>query len=362
MGMDSNKEIYTLDYLKENTLLEPSIFELEPLQNEKKVFNLREIRSSMVCKLIALEDKPFDSEAKADLTGNFKLYCDEAKKKKIVLHKKSDVDVHLAVKYHGIDKVSRWQDSMEFLILDYKTRFTHDIYRWKASQKYNDYWDDMENARVNKAVFVTLTVDPKRIGNRYLAVSEMSRNYNKFRSAVNSYHGRKVDAIAVPEYTKDGWIHLHCVFFDVGFLMPHEKITALWKKYGVGEINYEYTIHYRNNEWVWGKSKKKQPGKFGSARSYLKKYLNKAFKKHEDPEKQAVNDLHSALLWATNKRFFSCRITNVNKVPKGLDLINAEETNSNFEISKAVSLWEMFMIFSSRAEIPSDILMLSEPH
>jgi hypothetical protein len=356
----TNKEIYSLDYLNQNTLLNPSIYDSEPLQKEKKVINLQEIRSSIVCKLIDLGDKTLDKESKTDIIEQFNLYCEEAKKKVIVLHKRSGVDIHLAVKQHGVNKVSRWQTSMDYLILDYKTRFTHDEYRVKASQKYNDYWETMEEAGVKKGVFTTLTCDPKRVGNRYLAVYEMMRNWNKFRSAVNSYHKRKVQCIAIPEFTKEGWIHIHAVFFDVAFLMPHEKITALWKKYGIGEINYEYTIYLRNHEWVWGKSKKKS-GKFGSARSYLKKYMNKSFKKSEDPKEQMAFDTHSSLLWATNKRFFSCsRITNVNKVPKAFDLIKDGETNSNTEVSKIVSLWEMFMIFSSRSEIPSDILLQIE--
>lgn len=96
-------------------------------------------------------------------------------------------------------------------------------------------------------VFVTLTLDPKRCTSSPQESGKYIRNaWNKFRILQKRAFNRNLQFIAVVEFQKSGYAHLH-VLFD-GFL-KHSWIKRTWIAVGGGEIvdvrrSDEYTAKY----------------------------------------------------------------------------------------------------------------------
>lgn len=181
------------------------------------------------------------------------------------------------------------------LIIKYKTRF-NDMARKLNSLNKFDFACSVASAENRKAVFLTLTTDPKRFKSLWAANRNFSIAWNKFMSFLTKKFGTRPKYIMSFEYTKKtGLLHCHVIFFGRSYLLSHRYITEEWKKCGQGEINYLYGIHNSMGRWLWNSKKPQNAGKH-DAIWYLKKYLNKAIFSNEDLE----------LYWTFNKRFFSC--------------------------------------------------------
>lgn len=88
-----------------------------------------------------------------------------------------------------------------------------------------------------RGVFLTLTTDPARHANMKEAADDLKRNWNKFRTYLYKYKGRKIPYLAVMEFSpQSGLPHLHIIFPQQKYLLKKEKIISLWDKYGQGRI------------------------------------------------------------------------------------------------------------------------------
>jgi hypothetical protein len=104
-------------------------------------------------------------------------------------------------------------------------------------------------------VFVTLTLDPKRTPGGPDGSSKYIRKiWNKFRTLQKRAFDRNMSFIAVTEFQKSGYAHLHILFDD---FMDHAWIRRTWMAIGGGEI-----VDVRSAD--------------GGAAWYLAKYLGKS--------------------------------------------------------------------------------------
>lgn len=204
----------------------------------------------------------------------------------------------------------------------YSTRF-NDIKKAAISLKKFDYAVDKSLDDYRKAVFLTLTTDPKRFSNLWEANRSFSKSWNKFLSFITKRVGRRPKYITAFEYTKSGLMHCHAVIF-VDYLIDVREISKAWSKIGQAEVVHIYALHNqlarggKKRQWLWLKSRPKDPAtgraiKTKSGTDYLKKYLKKATLAMVSSEWKDKNgtirttdryDIQS-LYWAFNKRFWT---------------------------------------------------------
>jgi len=298
--------------------------------------------------LYSISNKPINSEQKSELIGYFQKYCSIVKSKKIVLAKNylpEDINTN-----EGIRNARHNRYAPRFRIIDFKTRFTSPEYVKKTVDKYDDFWDNMELAGYKTAVFLTATFDPSKFQNRIDIVKQSSQSMNRMKTYLKKIHKRELPSIAVSEFTKNGILHFHIIFFGVSYLKNHKDLTHLMQKWGFGKIHYEYALFNRNGFWVSGKKHHKK-SKTSNAKSYLKKYLLKSLK-NSSFDVTDENDFQSSLFWCTNKRWFSVsRIKYTNQT--AVDLIKANrliQTNS----TPKYSYWDTY---NSWYDIPDYIFL-----
>lgn len=204
----------------------------------------------------------------------------------------------------------------------YSTRF-NDLKKAAISLKKFDYAVDKSLEDYNKAVFLTLTTDPKRFPNLWEANRSFSKSWNKFLSFITKRLGHRPKYITAFEYTKSGLMHCHAVIF-VEYLIDVREISKAWSDIGQATHVYIYALHNqfarggKKRQWLWLKSRPKDPKtgrpiKTKSGTDYLKKYLKKATLAMVATEWKDKNgtirttdkyDIQS-LYWAFNKRFWT---------------------------------------------------------
>lgn len=255
------------DYVKFK-LTKPNIFDLP-----KKAHDLR-IESIKIMQKINILNR--DHKQKA--IQNFNFYIDEVKNKVLCFlrtHPRPPYDVTL--------------------IMPYNTRFTKPDIKLKTLSRYENA---LETATLShkKAVFLTLTTDPKKFESLWHANRHFSIAWNKFMSYLTSKKSGRPEYIAVYEYTKNtGLLHMHVIIFGCTWLASHKSITVEWEKCGQGTVNWEYQLHNDNGKWCWTHGHPKTDID-NNAGDYLKKYLKKAIFSNE----------HLELYWIFNKRFMTC--------------------------------------------------------
>lgn len=204
----------------------------------------------------------------------------------------------------------------------YSTRF-NDLKKAAISLKKFDYAVEKSLQDYNKAVFLTLTTDPKRFNNLWEANRSFSRSWNKFMSFLTKRFGRRPKYITAFEYTKSGLMHCHAIIF-VDYLMDVNELSKSWSRIGQAQIVYIYALHNqmarggKKRHWTWFKARPKdrrtgKPIRTRSGTDYLKKYLKKATLAMVSSDFKDKNgtiirsdryDIQS-LYWAYNKRFWT---------------------------------------------------------
>lgn len=225
------------------------------------------------------------------------------------------------------------EENGELVGLEYSTRFNDQIKTLQNLNKY-DYALEESGKRFYRAVFLTLTTDPKRFNNLWEASRSLGTSWNKFLSFLTKRFKKRPEYIAVNEFTKSGLIHIHAIIF-VPFLIKKDEITKEWVKIGQAEINYIYALKNRSGKWVWA-SKKRPKNSEGDTGTYLKKYLKKALFSTRDGA-EATQPLY--MYWLINKRFWT---SSRNFLPK------------SEKIEKEPSGWHFFKVMDRR-EAESDL-------
>lgn len=217
----------------------------------------------------------------------------------------------------------------------YSTRF-NDLKKAAISLKKYDYAVDKSLEDYNKAVFLTLTTDPKRFKNLWEANRNFSKSWNKFLSVLTKRFGQRPKYITAFEYTKSGLMHCHAIIF-VEYLMNFDEISKVWSRIGQAEVIYIYALHNqlarggKKRQWIWLKSRPKdkstgRPIRTRSGTDYLKKYLKKATLAMVSPDFEDENgtiirtDRYNiqSLYWAFNKRFWTssrCFLPDPEEIP-----------------------------------------------
>jgi len=220
-----------------------------------------------------------------DIAENFEMYLEDVANKSVILRYR-DVPTTLA----AMPARNRFNDPKTAArnLANYETA-------WEHASKYH-----------TKAVFLTLTTDPKRHKSWWHGARNLTKAWNRFLSFCQSKRmlGRRPQYIAVYEFGSKGTYkipHVHAVLF-VPYLMPHEEITRAWERCGQGSINWIVAVKQKRNRWDWD-GKPQHASEDESPQHYLAKYLKKALFASKD-------EVHGSgtlgLYWVANRHFFSC--------------------------------------------------------
>jgi hypothetical protein len=197
-----------------------------------------------------------------------------------------------------------------FRFLRYKHRFLkHEL---EAILKRYDLVFDNASKLYDKAVFITLTMNPSTYSNLYQASKRIGVALNRFLSFLARRYGKRLHYIAVLEPMDSGNPHLHVIIFGISRIEDKYKLTKILAKQGFGYIHREYQIKRdKNGNWVWrNRAYKPERCKTMDVKAYLKKYLVKVFHKalNGGSWKQGltISDYKLAFYFASNKRFFTC--------------------------------------------------------
>jgi len=241
------------------------------------------------------------------------------------------------------------------LWLGYRHRFTKSGLK-KLIRKFNSVFDKANKYKYG--IWLTLTVDPKKYRNVIEMRYELQKAWNRFMSYIRKKYGTRSPYLRVIEFTKTGLVHYHVLLLGVRRLLPRDYIEArlssgriIWassreelkerlkkmnidinkvkiiyhkesfvkmlEQWGFGKINYMYLVVNRNGKWIPKKLFEAQQAKGdikadgaglpSNLRSYLKKYLTKAFQDLDmdsmTVEIDKINPI--SLYWALNSRFFT---------------------------------------------------------
>jgi len=197
-----------------------------------------------------------------------------------------------------------------FRFLRYKHRFLkHEL---EAILKRYDLVFVNASKLYDKAVFITLTMNPSTYSNLYQASKRIGEALNRLMSFLAKRYGKRLHYIAVLEPMDSGNPHLHVIIFGISRIEEHYELTKVLAKHGFGYIHYEYSImKTKDGNWVWrNRAYKPERCKTMDVKAYLKKYLVKVFHKalNGGSWKQGltISDYKLAYYFASNKRFFTC--------------------------------------------------------
>jgi len=181
-----------------------------------------------------------------------------------------------------------------FIIVPYSTRFNDKSRILDLIDKYDQIFSTASQ-KYERAVFLTLTTDPKRHKSIYHSWKFFSKNFNRFMSWLRKKLGFRPPYIAVYEFTKSGLMHVHIILFGISYIAHKYTITEAWKRTGQGEINYVYALKNNRGKWEWVREKPKDIKTSQTAQDYLKKYLQKGL----------YDEKELMFYWISNKRFFT---------------------------------------------------------
>ena len=172
-------------------------------------------------------------------------------------------------------------------IVPYYTRFSDGYYHEAIKKMRRLYSDD--------AVFLTLTLDPRRFISLDDAYRKLRIGWNKLLTMLRKRYG-KLQFVKVVEFQKSGSPHLHALFFGISRLIDATDLRSFWdKKYGAGTFVYLKRIKNDGRQVVAYLTK------------YIKKYLDMPEVEFNGPDgltdAKAFSQL--ALAWALNLRAFS---------------------------------------------------------
>lgn len=185
----------------------------------------------------------------------------------------------------------------DLLTLPYKTRFNDEGRKVEQLKKYERIFDETAQKYKN-AVFLTLTIDPKKQHNLWTTNKEVPKAWNRLMSFLTRREGKKgkgrPEYLNVYEFQKNGRLHLHIVFFNMNYIIPGNELSKLWDRYGQGRIVKFLRLRSDGNNWQWARERPKD-SRGSKPEKYLKKYL----------KKNLYDETASMQYWMYNTRFFT---------------------------------------------------------
>jgi hypothetical protein len=215
-----------------------------------------------------------------------------------------------------VDRYWKWVSEVKYMILNRINlrTFKSDVFAIKCSKRGNDVYrhrvyrrfkelsslaektvffnpKDRELNKKTRALFITLTYDPKLCG-WDKAWKTLGNEYNRFMSHVRKKFGG-VSCFRVFEAYESGYPHIHCIL-----LFEEEEFKVFRDKKGQFRIKEKGVIA----EGWRSHTDAKAMSSLGRGLSYLKKYLLKSI---EAKNKDSKTLKTLALGWLFNKRAFS---------------------------------------------------------
>jgi len=193
-------------------------------------------------------------------------------------------------------------------------RYSHRFRKNRILQilyKYRAIWDYFTD-HYKKGVFITLTVDPRDYSNIYEIAKDVVDSFRRFKVWLRKRFKRKIDHLAVNEFTDKGRLHIHSILFGIHRIGDKKSvITPELTRIGFGKINYLYKIVNRDGVWMWVKNKPNMSLSLTPDR-YLEKYFIKSLDFIMSGDSSGgggdsvnIESMKVALYWALNKRFFT---------------------------------------------------------
>lgn len=140
----------------------------------------------------------------------------------------------------------------------------------------------LEGKAYKSAVFLTLTLDPKKFRSRYDMWVTIKEEQNRFLTLLFKKLGYRIPYISVAEAHKSGAPHLHFVFLGAKRLMDWRELREAW---GLGHI------------WI---NRTRDGKKIINPIKYMFKYIYKMVGKTDD-----FNETTHAFLWLFHVRSYS---------------------------------------------------------
>jgi len=227
---------------------------------------------------IALSRQMLDEKRLKQIEKEFEAYVSSSKYRKIILKRHFDAPTFYP----------------EFLVLDYKTRFTSKEYLKKQIKNVNEIFK-IASQKYQNAVLLTLTTDPKRFKSSYHGWKSFGKNFAKFMRWLTKRLGERPLYSSFYEFTKSGLLHTHVLIFGEAYLIPKQEIVDEWKRLGQGEIVDIVALQNSSGRWHSLGEVSEAKKKVSNMKGYLMKYLKKAL----------INREGLGLYFASNKRFLS---------------------------------------------------------
>ena len=202
----------------------------------------------------------------------------------------------------------------EFKFIEYVSRFS-DKYVKRIYEKFNKLNDKLKEYQ--KALFLTLTIDPKNFNSIKQEYKQLQHAFNKLNTYLKKTY-KLTKYIKVVEFTKSDIPHLHILYLHDDYI-DIDKVRQLWQKYGIGiMVNIQLV---QRKYVIEGKE-----SYLNGVLSYILKYIVKSIGR--DP-KQSIDLKESrrslCIKWALQSRTFS-----ISKAVVSL-IIRGNKTNSNQE-------------------------------
>jgi len=172
-------------------------------------------------------------------------------------------------------------------VVPYYTRFSDGYYR-AAIKK-------IKRLGASNAVFLTLTLDPKRFISLDNAMKNLRVGWNRLLTMLRK-RCRRLQFVKVVEFQKNGSPHIHVLFLGISRLIDADELREFWdKKYGQGTMVYLKRIKNDGRQVVAYLTK------------YIKKYLDRPNEEVRGADRltDAVAFNQLALGWALNLRAYS---------------------------------------------------------
>lgn len=153
-----------------------------------------------------------------------------------------------------------------------------------------------------KALFITLTTDPKQFPSIDAAKDHLRIALKRFETILKRKYGRNPEKIIFNDFMENGLPHLHIFIFGIpGNFIHHKWLQRIWRdKCQQGEQVWINQVQYKNNRWIPHRGKMGNSKISGDIESYLIKFLRKYLR---DPSQPSIQ---IAMYWVTGKRIYSC--------------------------------------------------------
>jgi hypothetical protein len=214
-----------------------------------------------------------------------------------------------------LDYYRLWRETPEYLVLQKKTwmgdhsetktiavkcsKRGNDVYFHKVKRRLSlfhkkdyEFFKPKDKDPRASVLFVTLTLDPKRITLKE-AWETIGSEFNRWITGLRRKYGR-IYALRTWEAMENGYPHVHSV------LVFQDHAFQVWKQYKSGKTIWRIGPKEEFELWK-GFTDVQAVKSYHEALSYLEKYILKDLSQEESPKQ----DLTLALCWIFRKRSFS---------------------------------------------------------